>query len=161
MRSLNHCILWEGGWKVNRKMVRIVTLYVVCSLMRHRNKRVRNISSGAQKTSNVLRNMLTNLVAHGQIVTTQKRAQVLKSIANNFFAGLVKLYKTRPEADARREAIREVKSIIYTEVDGKRIIDELLPRYIDRADTRSYVMDLKLGPRPGDAAEKVLIRLIA
>jgi len=105
--------------------------------------------------------MLTNLVAHGQIVTTQKRAQVLKSVANSFFAGLVRLYKTRPEADARREAIRKVKSTIYTEVDGKRIIDELLPKYVDRADMRGFVMDLKLGPRPGDSAEKVVVRLIA
>lgn len=129
--------------------------------MRHLNKRVRNISSGAQKTSNVLRNMLTNLVAHGQIVTTQKRAQVLKSIANSFFAGLVRLYKTRPEADAKREAIRKIKSTIYTEIDGKRIMDDLLPKYVERSETSSFVMNLKLGPRPGDSAEKVVVRLIA
>ena len=129
--------------------------------MRHLNKRVRNISSGAQKTSNVLRNMLTNLVAHGQVVTTQKRAQVLKSVANNFFASLVKLYVTRPQEDARREAIRQIKSTIYTEIDGKKVLDELLPRYVERADHRGFVMDLKLGPRPGDAAEKVLVRLMA
>jgi ribosomal protein L17 len=64
------------------------------------------------------------------------------------------------EATARREAIRYVKSLIYTEKEGKKVVDELLPKYVGEKKESGYVMNVKLGPRPGDAAEKILVRLI-
>jgi ribosomal protein L17 len=64
-----------------------------------------------------LRNFLTSLVAHGQMVTTQKKAQVIKSTANSFFSRLVRMYATRDAADARRESIRLIKATIYTEAE--------------------------------------------
>lgn len=123
-------------------------------------KRVRNLASGAQKTENRLRNLLTSLVAHNQIVTTQKKAQVIKSTANSFFSRLVRLYSTRDAAEARRESIRLIKATLYTDAEGKKLLDELLPRWIDNEVTNSFVIDVKLGPRSGDAAEQVLVKLM-
>lgn len=123
-------------------------------------KRVRNLASGAQKTENRLRNLLTSLVAHNQIVTTQKKAQVIKSTANSFFSRLVRLYSTRDAAEARREAIRLIKATLYTDAEGKKLLDELLPRWIDNEVTNSFIIDVKLGPRAGDAAEQVLVKLM-
>lgn len=123
-------------------------------------KRVRNLASGAQKTENRLRNLLTSLVAHNQIVTTQKKAQVIKSTANSFFSRLVRLYSTRDAAEARRESIRLIKATLYTDAEGKKLLDELLPRWIDNEVTNSFVIDVKLGPRAGDAAEQVLVKLM-
>jgi ribosomal protein L17 len=123
-------------------------------------KRVRNLVTGAQKTENRLRNFLTSLVAHWQMVTTQKKAQVIKATANSFFARLVRMYNTRDEADARRESIRLIKATIYTEAEGKKLLDELMPRWVEKWVTSSFVMNVKIWPRSWDAAEQVLIKLI-
>ena len=103
---------------------------------------------------------MTNLVRTGAITTTKKRAKVLKSEANVFFSRLVRLYKTLEEKDARRESIRYVKSIIYGEAEGKKVLATILPKYLEAGAKSSYVADYKLGFRSGDAAEKILIKLI-
>jgi ribosomal protein L17 len=57
--------------------------------MRHKKKRILELSTGVQKKQNVIRNLLTSLVGSGQMVTTIKRSKVLKSTADKFFARLV------------------------------------------------------------------------
>ena len=128
--------------------------------MRHKKKRTLELSTGVQRKDNVIRTLLTNLITHGEMITTPKRAKVLKAQADSFFARLVKLSMKYDEADARRESIRIVKSVLYTEVAGKRAIDEFLPRYLEEKRTTGFVTDNKLGPRPGDAAERTLVRLV-
>jgi ribosomal protein L17 len=75
------------------------------------------------------------LVANGQMVTTIKRSRVLKSVADKFFGRLVRLYQNNDEATAKREAIRYVKSLIYTEKEGKKVIQDLLPRFVEQKKT--------------------------
>jgi len=128
--------------------------------MRHKKKRILELSTGVQKKQNVIRNLLTSLVASGQMVTTIKRSKVLKATADKFFARLVWLHAKNDEATAKRESIRYVKSLIYTEKEGKKVINELLPKYLAEGKTSGFVMNVKMWPRPGDAAEKVLVKLI-
>lgn len=72
---------------------------------------------------------MTNLIKNGKIVTTEKRAKVLKSEANFFFSRLVRLAKTLEPKDAKRESDRFIKSIIYGEAEGKKVMTDYLPKY--------------------------------
>jgi len=129
-------------------------------IMRHRKKRTILLESGVKKKEIVIRNLLTSLVQHGQIITTAHRAKVLKATADAFFSGLLRKYRTAgSEQDALRENIRTVKATILWEETGKKVIRDLLPVYKD-AKQQSFVANYKLGFRPGDASMKVLVKLL-
>ena len=112
--------------------------------MRHKKNRLLELSTGIQKKQNVIRNLLTSLVLHGEVKTTIKRAKVLKANADSFFARLVSLQDKYDEAGAKREADRMVKSILYTEKAGKKAVTELLPKYISEGKRTGFVMDAKM-----------------
>jgi len=113
------------------------------------------------KTRHVfVRQLLTNLVKNGKITTTPKRAKVLKAEADAFFAHLIDLTKRLDEKDAKRECIRYVKSAIYGEDEGKKVIQTLLPKYKESGATSSFVADYKLGFRVGDGVQKILLKLL-
>lgn len=100
--------------------------------MRHRQKRTLELSTGVQKKNLVIRTMLTNLVTHGKMTTTPKRAKVLKAEADSFFSRLLRTYRRFDDENiSKREVIRVVKSTILTEEAGKKIVTDILPRYLD------------------------------
>lgn len=128
--------------------------------MRHRKNRLLELSTGVQRRDNVVRNLITSLVANGQIITTIKRGKVLKAEADSFFAALLQCYTTyKTEEDATREIIRRVKAVIFTETEGKKLVRDLLPQWKNQQRTFGLVSMLKLGPRAGDSAETVVVRL--
>lgn len=110
--------------------------------MRHRHKKSVLMNTGVIKQQTVLRNLLTSLVVSGSIETTPSRARALKAYADGFFSRLVKRTTTMSEADAHRENIREIKSTLFTDVAGKKVIDSLLPQFIS-LETTSYVTNHK------------------
>jgi ribosomal protein L17 len=57
--------------------------------------------------------MLTSLIIHGKVITTSKRAYMLKAFANSFFADLVHMYQNNDEVYARRETVRRTKSFVF------------------------------------------------
>ena len=130
--------------------------------MRHKHNKLIELTTGEHQTrSNLIRTLLTNLVRTGELTTTSKRAKVLKSEADKFFARLVRLFDLyADEKDVRREAIRIVKSTIFSDAEGKKVVDELLPKYRAEGKKGGFVADYKLGYRMGDGAEKILVRLI-
>ncbi|USN55814.1 MAG: hypothetical protein H6765_04455 [Candidatus Peribacteria bacterium] len=67
--------------------------------------------------------------------------------------------KKYDDKDATREAMRITKSTLFTDEAGKKAVNELASKW--RADEKNsgFIIDMKLGPRPGDAAEKVLLKL--
>lgn len=128
--------------------------------MRHRQKRTLELSTGVQKKNLVIRTMLTNLVTHGKMTTTPKRAKVLKAEADSFFSRLLRTYRRFDDENiSKREVIRVVKSTILTEEAGKKIVTDILPRYLDW-NIWSFVADHKMWPRPGDATEKIMLKLL-
>ncbi|HKL44364.1 MAG TPA: L17 family ribosomal protein [Candidatus Absconditabacterales bacterium] len=128
--------------------------------MRHRINKLKELNTGAKKKEVFLRNLLTSLVKNGKIVTTPKRAKVLKAEADSFFSKLVKTYtRYNEEKESRRECIRIIKSTIYGEDEGKKIINDLLPKYIENKN-KSFVSTYKLGYRKGDASEEIMLKLI-
>lgn len=127
--------------------------------MRHKHKRVLELNTGIVKTTTVLRNMLTNLIQSGKMETTIKRSRSLKAFADSFFSRLVRINTDTDTTDARRESIRYITSVLYTEDAGKKVLNDLLPRYMDEWKTSWFVRNYKMWFRGWDAAEKVLIKL--
>ncbi len=128
--------------------------------MRHRINKLKQLNTGAKKKDVFIRNLLTSLVKSGRVTTTPKRAKVLKAEADSFFSKLVKTYnRYNEESDSRRECIRIIKATIYGEDEGKKVMDELLPKYI--ADkNQSFVKTYKIGFRKGDAAPTTMLKLM-
>ena len=77
-----------------------------------------------------MRVMLTNLLSHGHMTTTEKKARVLASYADEFIAGMVRLYTTLPEVDATRIAINKIKSTLYGNDLGKTFLRDMVPFYV-------------------------------
>ena len=129
--------------------------------MRHQKNKLLELSTGAKERRIFIRQLLTSLVRTGKVVTTPKRAKILKSEADSFFSKLLDIATRYPdEKDGKRECIRYVQSIIYGEEDGKKVINTWLPKYKEAGTKSSFVADYKMGHRVGDGSEKIMLKLI-
>ncbi|RMF85085.1 MAG: 50S ribosomal protein L17 [Nitrospinota bacterium] len=116
--------------------------------MRHlKSGRRLNRSGGHRKA--LMRNLVTALLLHERIRTTEAKAKELRRLADK----MITLGK-RGTLHARRRALR----VIYSKPVVKKLFDELAERYRDRPG--GYTRVLKLGPREGDGAEMALIELV-
>lgn len=116
--------------------------------MRH-NKSGRSLGRNSSHRSAMLRNMVTSLLDHEKITTTDIRAKELRILAEK----MITLGK-RGDMHARRQAlevIRERKVVA-------KLFDMIGPRYKDRPG--GYTRIIKLGYRPGDNAPLSQIELV-
>lgn len=129
--------------------------------MRHKHKQTIKLNTGVKKKSVFKREMLTNLIKSWKVVTTPKRAKVLKADADSFFSHLIDLStRYQDEKEGRREAIAYTKSMIFGNQQGKKVVDVYLPKYLDDYKKgTSFVSNYKLGWRKGDAVEKIMVKL--
>lgn len=127
--------------------------------MRHQDNKLLQLNTGNQKKSVFIRTLLSNLIRTGAVTTTPKRAKVLKAEADSFFSRLVRIDSKYEEKDARRECINIVKATIYWEVEGKKVMETLLPKYREMK-WKSFVANYKIWFRKWDGSEKILIKLI-
>ncbi|WP_368293811.1 50S ribosomal protein L17 [Dehalobacter sp. TBBPA1] len=97
----------------------------------------------------MLRNIVTSLLKHGKIETTEARAKELNSLAEN----MITLGK-RGDLAARRQAME----FLLDETVVKELFDTIAPKYADRQG--GYTRIMKNGYRRGDAAEMVLVELV-
>jgi len=95
------------------------------------------------------RNMVTSLLDHERIETTDAKAKEVRRIAEK----MITLGK-RGDLHARRQALRVIRS---RDVAAK-VFDELADRYRDREG--GYTRVLKLGIRRGDAAAVSMVQLV-
>src|SRR5512134_2228019 len=116
--------------------------------MRHR-KAGRKLGRTSAHRSAMLRNLVTSLLEHEQIETTDAKAKELRRVAER----MITLGK-RGDLHARRQAARVVRS---REVAG-RLFGPLAERYRERAG--GYTRILKLRTRVGDAAPISIIELV-
>jgi large subunit ribosomal protein L17 len=116
--------------------------------MRHRNARRKLGRTSAHRIA-LLRNMVTSLLDHEQIETTDAKAKELKRYADK----MITLGK-RGDLHARRQALRVVKSADVT----RKLFSELAERY--RSREGGYTRVLKLRTRVGDAAPISLVELV-
>ena len=127
--------------------------------MQHRKNALLEINTGVKSKWVYIRQMLTNLVKNWKVSTTSKRAAVLKAEADALIARLITNTTNYSEADAKRENIRLVKSVIYSEAEGKKLLNDLLPKYVESGKKSGFVCTYKLWYRLWDGAEKVLVKL--
>jgi len=129
--------------------------------MRHHYNRLLELSTGVQKKSNVLRNLITSLLKEKRITTTPKRAKVLKYEIEKLFAKLVRTYnRYENKEDAKREVKRILTAIVYDKATIDEIIDSKLLPYIKENRVSWFARNYKVGVRRGDAVEKVMVELV-
>ena len=101
----------------------------------------------------LIRDLTTQLILHGEIKTTEKKAKLLQGVVEK----LVTVAKDNTLA-ARRQVAETVRFL--KNEDGKYAVqilfDDIAPRYKER--NGGYTQIFKLAPRQGDGAPMALIR---
>jgi large subunit ribosomal protein L17 len=115
--------------------------------MQH-NRAGRKLGRTSAHRKALFRNQLDSLFTHERIKTTLSKAKELRPLAEK----LVTLAR-RGGLHARRLALRDV-----SQDAAKRLFDEIAPRFATRPG--GYTRILKLGQRPGDAAEKAILEFV-
>ncbi len=116
--------------------------------MRHR-KDHRKLNRTPAHRKAMLRNLVTSLLDHEQVRTTDARAKEVRRIAEK----MITLGK-RGTLHAQRQALETLRSKDV----AKKVFDTLADRYRDRHG--GYTRILKLGRRVGDSAPLSLIQLV-
>lgn len=115
--------------------------------MRHR-KKGRELSRSRTHRRAMLRNMVTSLILHERIRTTEAKAKELRPYAER----LITLAR-KGDMHSRRVAGRQI-----ADRDAlRKLFDQIGPRFEGRPG--GYTRILKLGARKGDGAELALIEL--
>ena len=94
-------------------------------------------------------NLASELIEHERIKTTITKAKAVKPIAEQMIT-----LGRRGDMHARRQAVAFLgsKDIVH------KLFDDLGPRYAERPG--GYLRIIRIGPRPGDAAEMVYLELV-
>ena len=116
--------------------------------MRHRT-RTRKLGRSAPHRLAMVRNMVTSLLEHGRVETTDAKAKEVRRVAER----MITLGK-RGTLHARRRALRVIRSRDV----AARVFGDLADRYRDRPG--GYTRVLKRRHRVGDAAPLSLLELV-
>jgi large subunit ribosomal protein L17 len=116
--------------------------------MRHGNRRGKLARPTGHRLA-LLRNLVTSLLEHEQIETTDSRAKELRRIADK----MITLGK-RGDLHARRQAL----AVIRTKDVTHKVFSELADRYRSRKGGYTRVMKSRM--RVGDAAQLSIIELV-
>jgi large subunit ribosomal protein L17 len=135
--------------------------------MRHRVAH-RQLSRNSSHREAMFRNMVTSLMVHGRIQTTEAKAKELRRYAEKVItlgrklppSALASLGEAdRLKANAKRiHLIRQARHWVRDEEALHRVFTEYAERYKTRPG--GYTRILKLGFRPGDNAAMALIELV-
>src|SRR5438477_4296523 len=116
--------------------------------MRHR-KAGRKFGRTMEHRKAMSRNLVTSLLDHGRIETTEARGKELRRWVERVIT---------TAKDDNVAARRAVDAVVEDREVTERLFTRLLPRLKDRAG--GYTRVLKIGPRQGDGALMVLVELI-
>lgn len=113
------------------------------------------------------RNMVTSLLKHTRIRTTEAKAKELRKFAEKTITKAIRVLdlvdKPREER-SREEQARLVHAMRMAgrQVREREVLSKLFNELAPALKTRpgGYTRIMKLGPRPGDAAPMVIIELI-
>ena len=116
--------------------------------MRHRKSRYK-LGMRTDHRKATLRNMVTSLLEHERIITTDARAKALRGLADQ----MITLGK-KGDLHARRQALQVIRSkeVIRT------LFEDIAPRYTGR--DGGYVRVIKKGYRAGDRAAVSVVELV-
>jgi large subunit ribosomal protein L17 len=116
--------------------------------MRHR-KAGRKLNRSSSHRLMMLRNMVTSLLEHERIETTEAKAKEVRSLAER----LITLGK-RGDLHARRQAL----SVINSKTVTHKLFNDIAPRFAGR--NGGYTHIFKTRNRPGDGAALAIVELI-
>lgn len=116
--------------------------------MRHR-KRGRQLGRNSKHRLALFRNLVTSLMEHERIETTEAKAKELRGITDK----LITLGK-EGTLQARRGALR----VLRTKQTVQKLFDDVAKRFPER--NGGYTRIIKTRQRPGDAAKLVAIELV-
>jgi len=116
--------------------------------MRHRNGN-RKLSRNTSHRRALLRNLVTDFLDHGRLMTTLPKAKEVRPLAEK----MITLGK-RDNLHARRQ----VQAYLLREAIAKKVFDTIAPRFADR--NGGYSRIIKLGNRKGDGADLAIIELL-
>ena len=116
--------------------------------MRH-HRSGRKLGRDASHRKALYANLASALIEHGRIKTTAAKAKEVKPIAEQ----MITLGK-RGGVHARRQALAYLRSqdVVH------KLFSDVGPRFADRPG--GYTRIIRIGPRPGDAAEMVYLELV-
>jgi large subunit ribosomal protein L17 len=97
----------------------------------------------------MFRNLVTELLDHGRIQTTEPKAKEVRGMAER----IITLGK-HGTLHARRQAMR----FVYDDKVVSRVFDELAPRFANRSG--GYTRIIKIGHRQGDGAPMAVLELV-
>lgn len=134
--------------------------------MRHR-KSGRPLGRNSAHRKAMYRNMVTSLLEHERITTTEAKAKELRRFAERTITrGLsIQAILAKPEADrtpAERASVVHAYRMAGRLVRSREVLDKLFstiaPRYASRSG--GYTRIVKTAPRVGDAARMAIIELV-
>ena len=127
--------------------------------MRHRVAG-RQLSRNSPHREAMFRNMVTSLMVHGRIQTTEAKAKELRRYAEKVITlGKKGAGGSDAKAKAKRiHLLRQARHWVRDEEALNRVFTEYAERYKGRAG--GYTRILKLGFRPGDNAAMAMIELV-
>ena len=114
--------------------------------MRHRvsgKKLGRNI----KKRKALFKNLITSLISHGEIKTTEAKAKAVKRLVDKLITKAKK---------GTLHARRQILSFLARKEAVEKLFKEIAPRFKNRQS--GFTRTIKLGPRRGDNALMVLMR---
>ena len=116
--------------------------------MRHQ-RRGRKLGRDAAHRRALYANLAAALIEHGRIRTTEAKAKEVRPVVEQ----MITLGK-RGDLAAHRQAVAFLRS----KPVAHRLFADVAPRFADRPG--GYTRIVKIGPRPGDAAEMVYLELV-
>src|SRR5437868_8813631 len=97
----------------------------------------------------MFKNLLTSLFRYERVLTTEAKAKAIRGTADE----MVTLAK-RESLHARRQVLTMIQDVAVV----GRLFDTIAARFADRPG--GYTRIVRVGPRPGDAAEMVYLELV-
>lgn len=115
----------------------------------------RKLNRRSDQRKAMLRDLVTQLIIHERIETTETKAKELRRLVEK----MVTLGKKNTLA-SRRQAAQTVRFIDVNEDQNalQKLFDDIAPRFTDR--NGGYTRIMKLGPRRGDGVEMVIIEFV-
>src|SRR6058998_3124479 len=116
--------------------------------MRHRNAH-RKLSRNSSHRRAMLRNLVTDFLDHGRLLTTLPKAKEVRPLPEKMIT-----FSKRDSLHARRQ----VQAYVLREAIAKKVFDSIAPRFADRPGGYSRI--IKRGNRKGDGADLAIIELL-
>jgi large subunit ribosomal protein L17 len=117
--------------------------------MRHRIKG-KKLGRPTEHRLLMLRNLVTDLMEHGKVVTTVARAKELRRLADKVI--------TKAKQEDKVKAIREVLTVVTKKEVAYKVVNEIAPKYKER--NGGYTRLLHYHFRKGDAAPTAIVMLV-